>query len=457
MVAGGPLGLWTGALPVLLSAVGAAWGAMYRLQGRSLELSAAEGVPLALRPGVEVLDLHRHVGLAACRAARTRRAVAGERMFAAALDARAAASFDAAGLTAGVALPISHAGTVFGVMIAGAPGLDADALLFLDGASTLLAPALALAEASPADGDARAAEPARQAREASGRGRAPREAAGEARRSSSSPPRGASEPPPRGPSDRPRGTSDRPRRTSDSPRSAPDGGRAPRRVEPEGERHQERARGSSRPPAQVVDAGRAAVEAVQQCTPFLRRLGIDVRVAAGEGLAVETGGSDLALAIAHLVTNGAEAAAERAPAVLSPSQPPCVRVAASREGATVVICVDDSGRGVPPDLRARVFETGFSTKGKNRGGGLALVRRIAMAAGGHVEVAVSDLGGASFRLLLPASVARPEQGTSGLWHTGATWPQMHASGREARTTGERGHGDDGESDPVTPALRRVAS
>lgn len=414
VVAAGQQGIWTGALPLLLSPAGAVWGAVYRVAGNGLEMSASEGLPLSLRPHVEAFDLTKHATFAACRAVRTRRAASEEKVFASVVDARTGAGLEAAGIASATAVPIVHGGAVFGVLLAGAVTrevIDSDSLIFLDAAASLLAPALAIGDTwrPPAVIDRRSASPARM----------PSSLPREREDVTSS----------RGGSSLPRGSSKPPRPVSVPPPSGPS-----------------------------VDVGRTAVEAVQQCTPFLRRTGIDMRLSVEEGHIALGESSDVGLAIAHLVTNAAEAAAERSPGALAPSQPRRVRVAVAREGTAILVSVDDSGRGVPPDLRGRVFEAGFSTKGKNRGNGLTLVRKIALSVGGHVEVGSSDLGGASFRLVLAASGARPESGTSGMWHTGATWPNIHASGRETRDAGEAGGGGEGsDGDPATTLLRRASS
>lgn len=202
-----------------------------------------------------------------------------------------------------------------------------------------------------------------------------------------------------------------------------------------------------------IDAGRITLDAVHHIGTALRRLGADVRMNVDEGCFVLGDSEDLRLAVAHLVTNAAEAAAERAPVIGAPSQPRRVRVGLAREGAAVVLGVEDSGRGVPLDLRARVFDAGFSTKAKGRGDGLAHVRQIALDHGGHVEVAASELGGALFRLVIPASAARPEQVSPGLPHS-ATVPQMRAAGRSQRPRATSGDEDDSDAEP-TP-VRRAA-
>ncbi|HLH35138.1 MAG TPA: ATP-binding protein [Alloacidobacterium sp.] len=76
---------------------------------------------------------------------------------------------------------------------------------------------------------------------------------------------------------------------------------------------------------------------------------------------------------------------------------------------TIVLCVQDSGPGIPPDQLERVFDAGFSTKtknsawtpGTNRGLGLSIVRRLVQAAGGAVRAVSAPGGGTRFEVELP--------------------------------------------------------
>jgi len=67
----------------------------------------------------------------------------------------------------------------------------------------------------------------------------------------------------------------------------------------------------------------------------------------------------------------------------------------------LVLSVADTGPGVPPELRDRIFYPFFTTKGGGTGVGLASAQKAVTGHGGHIEVAERAGGGAVFRLHLP--------------------------------------------------------
>ncbi|HST92692.1 MAG TPA: ATP-binding protein, partial [Brevundimonas sp.] len=71
--------------------------------------------------------------------------------------------------------------------------------------------------------------------------------------------------------------------------------------------------------------------------------------------------------------------------------------------AVALIEVTDTGPGVPPDIIDKIFEPFFTTKAVNEGTGmgLATVYGIVEQAGGHINVANVEGGGAAFRIFLP--------------------------------------------------------
>jgi two-component system NtrC family sensor kinase len=76
------------------------------------------------------------------------------------------------------------------------------------------------------------------------------------------------------------------------------------------------------------------------------------------------------------------------------------------EGMSVVIDVADRGGGIPEDIRARVFDPFFSTKGEGTGLGLAITRQILEAHGGGITCEPREGGGTHFRLSLPIAPSR---------------------------------------------------
>jgi signal transduction histidine kinase len=79
----------------------------------------------------------------------------------------------------------------------------------------------------------------------------------------------------------------------------------------------------------------------------------------------------------------------------------------------VAIEVADEGPGIPAELRPRIFDRfvrGSGDRSSNGGSGLGLsiVRAVAEAAGGTVELTDSDAGGARFTVRIPAADAPGE-------------------------------------------------
>ncbi len=97
--------------------------------------------------------------------------------------------------------------------------------------------------------------------------------------------------------------------------------------------------------------------------------------------------------VSNLVVNAGEATEGRGR----------IEVRLARRDGTVEIEVHDDGPGIPPQRRARIFDALETTKREGNGLGLFSVKASAVALGGAVEVADSALGGACFRVRLPAN------------------------------------------------------
>ncbi|MEW6049735.1 MAG: ATP-binding protein [Candidatus Zixiibacteriota bacterium] len=77
-------------------------------------------------------------------------------------------------------------------------------------------------------------------------------------------------------------------------------------------------------------------------------------------------------------------------------------LAARRDGDRVLLSFDDSGPGIPVELREKVFTPYFTTKEVGTGLGLPTVHRIISDLGGTVAIGESPLGGAAFVISLPS-------------------------------------------------------
>ena len=81
-----------------------------------------------------------------------------------------------------------------------------------------------------------------------------------------------------------------------------------------------------------------------------------------------------------------------------------VRISAVLDGGSVVVCVEDNGPGIAPEIRARLFQP-FVTAGKRNGMGLglALTRQTVAEHGGEMWVESEPGRGARFAFRLPGA------------------------------------------------------
>jgi len=118
-------------------------------------------------------------------------------------------------------------------------------------------------------------------------------------------------------------------------------------------------------------------------------------------------GQELQQVVINLVTNAEYVVKGRNPAVIQ-------LTTQAREG-WVRLTVEDSGPGIPADIRGRIFDPFFTTKGPDEGTGLglAICQRVVTEVGGKIWLEDSELGGAKFVVELPAAPATFEASTIG--------------------------------------------
>ncbi len=102
----------------------------------------------------------------------------------------------------------------------------------------------------------------------------------------------------------------------------------------------------------------------------------------------------LARAIGNIVLNAVEAS------------PPGSTVRIGAEPAAdgfVEICIEDTGPGIPPGDRDRIFEPYYTTKEGGSGLGLAIAYKIVAEHGGRIEMTENPVGGSRLHVFLPAA------------------------------------------------------
>jgi signal transduction histidine kinase len=142
---------------------------------------------------------------------------------------------------------------------------------------------------------------------------------------------------------------------------------------------------------------RQAVEGVQTLLgEMLRQAGTRLVVPAHEDVVVRCDPHALRQILLNLVLN-AHQAMSQAP-VREPGQ---ITIRLGREGGFGVVAVSDTGPGIPPEMRPRIFKPFATSKKEGSGIGLALVKRFADNFSGQVSFETEMGRGTTFHLRLP--------------------------------------------------------
>ncbi len=157
------------------------------------------------------------------------------------------------------------------------------------------------------------------------------------------------------------------------------------------------------PTFEMADVNRSIEDAVAISAITLRSHGVELTKTLQEDL--PTCYADprlLEQVILNLITNADHAMNGR-------KGPKRLEIRSFRDGDGIVIKVSDSGPGVPPHLRERIFDPYFTTRSDGTGIGLSFSNRVITAHGGVLSVGESSLGGAEFRIRLPLGSRRARE------------------------------------------------
>jgi len=152
---------------------------------------------------------------------------------------------------------------------------------------------------------------------------------------------------------------------------------------------------------QALPLSTAVHDALHLLEPELRRRSIAVQVDAPADLpAVRAEPVALQQIIHNLVMNALQAMEQTEPGQRR------LRLTLSPQGARVLLSVRDTGPGVAPEARARLFTPFYTTRSGGLGLGLSLSESLAQAMGGELTLAPpspspADGPGAEFHLQLP--------------------------------------------------------
>jgi PAS domain S-box-containing protein len=157
-----------------------------------------------------------------------------------------------------------------------------------------------------------------------------------------------------------------------------------------------RPQAASRAPVSLGELAHEALRRARARVAFDGR----VEVAIPTDLSVSVDAPQLESTLVNLIVNAFEAMRGGAPGTHS------LHIGAAIEAGELVLSVADSGPGVAPENRERIFYPFFTTREQGTGVGLAEVHKAVASHGGSIEVLDREGGGALFVVRLPLEDSR---------------------------------------------------
>ncbi|MBI5577390.1 MAG: PAS domain S-box protein [Deltaproteobacteria bacterium] len=150
------------------------------------------------------------------------------------------------------------------------------------------------------------------------------------------------------------------------------------------------------PRMEAIDINLAIEEAIDFTSTHLRKIGITlVRSLPKDHPRCRADHQLIAQVLVNMISNAAQAMENAA-------APKTIEISSVVENGKIVIRVADSGPGVPQAVRDKIFAPFYTTRKDGYGIGLSFCRRVIGDHGGTLSVAAGPLGGAEFRIEIPA-------------------------------------------------------
>ncbi len=145
-----------------------------------------------------------------------------------------------------------------------------------------------------------------------------------------------------------------------------------------------------------VDLRRVLDEVAMLASPDAERHGVHIqKQSPPEPLVAKIDADLVKQAVLNVVLNGVQAMEHGG----------TLRLEAARFGGGAELVVQDSGPGIPPEIREKIFDLYFTTKKAGSGIGLAMTFRVMQLHHGAVEFDSAPGAGATFHLRFPAAGA----------------------------------------------------
>ena len=144
-----------------------------------------------------------------------------------------------------------------------------------------------------------------------------------------------------------------------------------------------------------VDMERLVAQAYSGFDQEARRRGIDYDRRVASGATIVSDGDRVLQIITNLLSNAFRWTPDGGR----------IELALAAENGSVSVSVADSGPGIQPEERDRIFRPFWSRDGRGTGLGLAISRELALALGGRIMLESTPGSGSRFELLLPSRPA----------------------------------------------------